>query len=416
MQNQINRLLEEVAFKVGTLREARNRFSDRLAPEFRIFDYLRTDEMGLSRCIASLLDPKGKHGQGSVFLDAFLECIVPTAIWARNESCEVTMEKQVNGLRRIDIFLEFKRGIIGIENKPWAADQDQQLTDYAAYVKKTAVKKNWLLLFLSNREPSDCSIDSNERKKLEKDGQYVRRDYGEIIEWLEGCAFKSKALVVRIFIEELTKFIRMNINGELDMSEKKEIQQILLSSTKNIESAFHVIQGVDGIKKELLKKFRDDLEIELNIHGFKLVWDEEMEKKWKSCTGFGVTFQAGQDKYLRFEFQYSGLNGLVWGIRKENEFIKDDPVIWNRIRDVFEKRFGQGKSSIWWAWYSRAPDGVLNADMENWGTSASPWVLIRDGGEAGLVKRISELAKEVKEAFAGDINLLTQGNSECDSR
>ena len=64
---EIEELLKDVAFKMGTLREARNRFSAQLAPEFSIFDYLRTDEMGLSKCIASLLDPKGTHGQGSVF-------------------------------------------------------------------------------------------------------------------------------------------------------------------------------------------------------------------------------------------------------------------------------------------------------------------------------------------------------------
>lgn len=75
MTQQIEQLLSEVRFKIGTLREARNRFADQLVPEFRIFDYLRTDEMGLSRCIANLLNPKGEHGQGSIILDAFLNKI-----------------------------------------------------------------------------------------------------------------------------------------------------------------------------------------------------------------------------------------------------------------------------------------------------------------------------------------------------
>jgi PD-(D/E)XK nuclease superfamily len=139
----------EVRFKIGTLREARNRFADQLAPEFRIFDYLRTDEMGLSRCIASLFDPKGKHGQGSFFLDAFLKILSDKSGWEANakDFLKVELEKQANGQRRIDIYLEFKNGIIGIENKPWASDQDTQLTDYATYLEKTAGNKDWLLVF-----------------------------------------------------------------------------------------------------------------------------------------------------------------------------------------------------------------------------------------------------------------------------
>lgn len=75
MQDQVNYLLNEVTFTTATLKEARNRFSDRLAPEFSIFDYLRTDEMGLSRCMASLPDPNGTHGQKGVFLELFLKKI-----------------------------------------------------------------------------------------------------------------------------------------------------------------------------------------------------------------------------------------------------------------------------------------------------------------------------------------------------
>jgi hypothetical protein len=98
MTHQTEKLLNDVGFRLAALREARNRFSDQLAPEFRIFDYLRTDEMGLSRCIASLLDPKDKHGQGGIFLEAFLKILGDAADWAIDaEDCEVSIEKQANG-------------------------------------------------------------------------------------------------------------------------------------------------------------------------------------------------------------------------------------------------------------------------------------------------------------------------------
>ncbi|MDE2389628.1 MAG: PD-(D/E)XK nuclease family protein, partial [Betaproteobacteria bacterium] len=127
MQEQIDLLLKEVTFKTATLKEARERFADRLAPDFSIFDYLRTDEMGLSRCIASLLDPTEKHGQKEVFLESFLKKIK----WRGNTKIRsVRLEKQANGQRRIDIYLQFHNGdIIGIENKPWAGLQKNQLGD-----------------------------------------------------------------------------------------------------------------------------------------------------------------------------------------------------------------------------------------------------------------------------------------------
>lgn len=153
MQEQIDLLLKEVIFKTATLKEARERFADRLAPDFSIFDYLRTDEMGLSRCIASLLDSKGKHGQKEIFLESFLEKIN----WSGDTKIHsVSLEKQANGQRRIDIYLQFQNGdIIGIENKPWAGLQKNQLSDYASFIDREAGDKKWSLIYLSNNEPSD---------------------------------------------------------------------------------------------------------------------------------------------------------------------------------------------------------------------------------------------------------------------
>lgn len=44
-----------------------------LANHFNPLDYLRTDEIGLSRIVADLLSPDAAHGQGSLFLRSFLE-------------------------------------------------------------------------------------------------------------------------------------------------------------------------------------------------------------------------------------------------------------------------------------------------------------------------------------------------------
>lgn len=404
MAQQIEELLNDVGFRLATLKEARNRFSDQLAPEFRIFDYLRTDEMGLSTCIASLLDPNGKHGQGSVFLDAFLKNIAAEEDWATNtKDCRVSTEKQANGQRRIDIFLELPNGVVGIENKPWASCQDSQLADYANYIESFSGSKNWLLVFLSNRDPENRSITQARREELENDGRFVQRNYREIIDWLEVCSCKSRASVVRVFIEELAKFIRTNINGEVEMSDEKEITSAVLKTPETLGSAFQVVKAIGGIKKELLKKFHEDLNSGLKKENLILA-DWSMES-WQAYTGFNVQFDNSEQKlYLRFEFDKTGLNGFFWGIRRESEKYSN-VTVWGKVNELMAAEFYPGKSSQWWPWYSELPNHEFDVGLKDWSISEKPWVMIMNGE---MALEIIELAARVRNAFSRNSQLLCE--------
>ena len=411
MQEQIDLLLKEVTFKAAALNEARERFADRLAPDFSIFDYLRTDEIGLSRCIASLLDPTGKHGQKEVFLKLFLKKIN----WPEDTKIHsVSLEKQANGQRRIDIFLQFQNGdIIGIENKPWAGLQKNQLSDYASFIDRQASDKKWSLVYLSNNEPSDDGgIGKEKKEELESVGKFVQLRYSTIIEWLEDCACKSKALIVRLFIEELAKFIRMNINGELEMSEENEIKNLILESPQNIESAFHVSLVMRSVKETLLKEFHDDLKEKVEAKDFVFVWDKNMFRDWTANSGFGVKFSANQNLYLRFNFEGSGLNKLFWGIQRENGSIVKNDIIWSKVNEIMSVQFGSSKIEIWWPWWSWIDNNkAFGSVYGNWSSSALPWVLINKG-KGELAEKIVDLAIQVRGAFEKENNLklLSVGN------
>lgn len=413
MQEQIKSLLKDVTFKVATLKEARERFADRLAPDFSIFDFLRTDEMGLSRCIASLLDPTEKHGQKAVFLELFLEKIH----WKGDTKIHsVSLEKQANGQRRIDIYLQFKSGeIIGIENKPWAGLQKNQLSDYASFIDREAGDKKWSLVYLSNNEPSDDGgIRKEKKEELESVGKFIQLRYSIIIEWLEDCACKSKALIVRLFIEELAKFIRININGELEMSEENEIKSLILASPQNIESAFHVSLVMRSVKETLIRKFYGDLKEKVEAQGFELVWDEIMSKGWNACAGFGVKFSREQNLYLRFEFVSSGLHSLFWGIRRESKFIKEDDDLWSKISVVMNNHFGSGsgRPSEWWPWWSWIDKKEFSDAYRNWDSNETPWILINKGE---LAEKFVDLAVRVHAAFQRHQNLkLLSGETSSD--
>jgi len=100
-------LIQKVDRKQKVIRELEERFSDVLAPRFCIFNYLRDDEYGLSRCLADLLDPNGPHGQGTLFLDRFLVMIGMEELRASSTAARVRLEQSTDEKRRIDIFIEF---------------------------------------------------------------------------------------------------------------------------------------------------------------------------------------------------------------------------------------------------------------------------------------------------------------------
>lgn len=413
----IGSILKEVEFKIGTLKEARSRFADRLAPDFNIFDYLRTDEMGLSTCLADLLDPKGPHGQGRVFLDEFMRIIqeditstnnIPSpADWLNDlsQTPKVTTEKPIDddessGKRRIDIYLDFNHGVIGIENKPWAEDQPRQLIAYARFLEKVAErkqkKKNWLLIFLSDREPSADSILEEDRGNFEANGNYVQLSYSKLIGWLDFCSSKSKALAVRVFIEELSKFVRTRVIGAMDMTEVNEVRDLILTGKDNkLEAAFSIRGAINAVKIELLKKFLKDLKDELDVSGLVLVYDLEKLCGMKAYAGFEVKKDNGQDMNLCFSFDNRDLNSFVWGIVDRSS--KKDDAKWRAVNKLMNDEFTDGQVSKAWPWWvSSKKNDFDNIDVSHWENSPAPWQAIQDGK---LAPAIASLSNKVYSVF-----------------
>lgn len=387
-------LLDGVAFRLGTLNEARKRFSSQLAPDFNLFDYLRSDEMGVSRVIADILDPNGPHGQGGAFLQAFADMLKKE--WVSSRSTAVTTEHQANGMRRIDVVLSSDVGIIGIENKPWARDQLNQLSDYAEHLELQANSREWLLIYIANQDPQDKSISNKSLLELERKGKFVRLGFHELADWVEDCAATSKALTVRVFMEEFAKFLRTTINGERDMSDQREVIDEVRRSKENIAAAFSINNTISAFKETLLKKLRSDLESSLKVTGFHLVWDDSMSSSWKANSGFGVKFHEHDDVHLCIEFNNADLFSASFGIRRDTDKVMNEPVRWKGILDVMQDGFGVGKQSPWWPWYSDIPNTTFGKEHKNWGTSATPWIEIENGE---LVKKIQGLANDVYKLF-----------------
>jgi len=143
---------------------------ENLASEFNIFVFTHPNEPTLSAIIAELLNPNGKHGQGDLFLNEFLSVIGRRQLQGSPRvkvTCEDRPGSREGTRRPIDITLDFDGTYcIGIENKPWAREQLNQVRDYCSQLADKYHGKNWLLVYISPQGAGPESIEKEEKERL----------------------------------------------------------------------------------------------------------------------------------------------------------------------------------------------------------------------------------------------------------
>ena len=255
----------------------------RLAHRFNVFDYLGTLELGLSKLIADLLDPKASHGQGSLFLETFFQMVVPDPRDANLDfsSAQITVEKMIDKGRRIDIFMRIpgeKSGFcLAFENKPYAEDQQDQVKDYLTFLSGLQAE-NFLLIYLSPRGnlPSESIISSKELEKwvgkfaampyvivnddernitlLDEKNLVLRKS---IVDWLTMCRERCDVERLRWFLRDAEIFCKTTF-GHRVMSSDSELRSIiefLLSNPDLLPTAQSVYEAWPSLKRDMCERF-----------------------------------------------------------------------------------------------------------------------------------------------------------------
>lgn len=179
------------------------------ASRFNVFDYIAPDENRLSDILADLLDPDGKHGQGTLFLELLLKrCGVELAepLSGAKVHREASTTYLANDARRMDVRIDFGTFGIGIENKPWAADQPGQIHDYLLNLDRH-YNGQFLLLYLSGsgEPPAEHSATSAELA----DRRFRMWTFaGELAGWLAEAEAMCKAERVRSFLRNFREYVR----------------------------------------------------------------------------------------------------------------------------------------------------------------------------------------------------------------
>ncbi|MBX9680424.1 MAG: PD-(D/E)XK nuclease family protein [Gemmataceae bacterium] len=191
------------------------------SPDFNVFQFIQPDENRLSDIIAALLDPNGNHGQGELFLAEFLE-IAGIATDVPLEAFRVVREdcttQIANPLRRIDIVLigsvNGRSFGIGIENKPWAVDQPNQVKDYVDELV-SRFKDRWHMIYLCREGsgPTASSICATSWETLRSSGKCkVMTFRGEFSAWLKRCFKVCKSLYPRAFLQNFAAYIDSHLS------------------------------------------------------------------------------------------------------------------------------------------------------------------------------------------------------------
>lgn len=122
-------------------KEYENKVKERRARgihDYNVFDVLDTKEVKHSKFIASLLDPKGLHYQGDLFLREFINACGISDFGLDTSNAQVYREHE-----NIDIYITDDNKHIIIENKICNAnDQDKQIYRYIETIKKENSSKN----------------------------------------------------------------------------------------------------------------------------------------------------------------------------------------------------------------------------------------------------------------------------------
>jgi hypothetical protein len=287
--------------------------------KFNVFDILdlTTKETSHSLFIASLLNPKGTHGKGTLFLKYFLD-IIKSTIKTENyfiENAVVKTEIFIGNINkendsggRLDIIVtNNKDDHIIIENKINADDEYHQLLRYSKY-------PNAKLLYLTKDGRKASSKGTGG-----EDINYTPISYKEhILNWLELC--KKESAENPILHETLVQYIILvkKITGQ---GRDKEMQnddfEIITQNAENM-AAFKHLQKIDLLKfklyilehklKPLMEKLAKDLK-NMELEEFPEF------KKFLDTKGMGFSFKREGWKKIKIDFIFEGIefSALTYG-------------------------------------------------------------------------------------------------------
>lgn len=256
----MNNFLRETALLLERVSAAAKEIEDQYRDTglaYNIFKVsgIGTREVQMCRVLADLLNPKGLHRQGSAYLTLFMDIIVKPlnekAGMLNTDKARTTTEYTTDQGRFIDIVIDDGTVFIPIEAKIYADEQEQQLTDYAAFSRKMNIEVGFIpVLFLtpSGYESVEASKDD-----------YIPISFNEhIIPWLEKClelGATDKALPIREVLKQYIRAIKSFCGKMEDEVMENAINTLILESKEYYATAVSIARVVAEIENKTQEIF-----------------------------------------------------------------------------------------------------------------------------------------------------------------
>jgi PD-(D/E)XK nuclease superfamily len=253
------------------LREAQHRADERAKVTHERFNVFTTlldphDEVRLhTRFLHCLLDPKGCHDCGHIFLDRFFDTLAenpgrdhgdnpaPLKLPSDSDSWNVERESPQGDFGRIDLLLVQKEVGFGIaiENKIYAAEGNNQIGAYADFLKNE-FRTNAAMLYLT--------LDG--RKSETSGGKpYVRISYADhIVNWLDRCLQVTYDIIpVNQVILQYRAVVRRLTGRTIEAESMKPIVKFIKQNPDIIRFRKQLVSGVEEARVVCLDELADKL-------------------------------------------------------------------------------------------------------------------------------------------------------------
>ena len=371
MENNINQVVDSlisIGQVIENFRLQREKTELYDSNRFNPFQFMRTDEMGLSKIFAFLLDPKEAHGQGDLFLNSFLKFINKHQFLAY-EKVNIYLEKPTNRNRRHDIFIEGlldnKRvWAISIENKlQGAVDQKGQMNDSAEDLKNYT-SESYFLIYLPvfSDNPSKESISEEHWSELITNKKAMILSASMIMQWLDNTVIIAPA--VKQFCNDFKKFLSEDVMG--NTQDTNDLVTYLLDNEQALDSALKVIDTTNTLYEKL-----GDILVEQLTEKFERYYPALKAFKFKCCKVryhsncyFGISIQRDDVNFgVAIEFGKTWLEDCYYGFYCNK---KVHPQLYQYLHDCFsDLRDNTGfKSNQWWIGWKSLDEAYINWDAE----------------------------------------------------
>jgi len=213
-EKTIERYFYDLSFRLINFNAAKKKMDVYLSSDFNVFKLINPDENKLSDIISDLLDSSGNHGQGDLFLREFLS--VANITKKHNSDYKVLREDTTTYIthanRRIDITIDIGEWGIGIENKPWAFEQKDQVKDYQEHLDKK-YSGDFILVYMTGDGSDPDSIDEELKNLLLDQKKLIIFPYpGQLIDWLRRCQKECESDKYRWFLKDFIEYIDTNFS------------------------------------------------------------------------------------------------------------------------------------------------------------------------------------------------------------